>query len=310
MTLASTDMSDDRPIRRRSRATGQVLYWITKALAPDLSSMDGLQKAIRRDRARGPARPSRRLLKKMEFYEESQNGSAVFHVKRRGSGSKRLHLLYLHGGAFVLNLQSIQWRLVDGLLAKVDADMTIPIYPLGPEATWRETMDLNKAVYLGMVQAHGAESIVVVGDSAGGAMSLLLAHAMRDGGGPTPAALVLYSPVFDLSASGEDQPDLERRDPAISINLVRNCARLWAPDLAPTDPRVSALFADQTNLPPTLIFTGDREVLESDARRLKKRNPAVDHRSYPEMAHVFPVGGLREGKHAYEVTARFIATHT
>ncbi|MBL0888632.1 alpha/beta hydrolase [Myceligenerans sp. I2] len=41
---------------------------------------------------------------------------------------------------------------------------------------------------------------------------------------------------------------------------------------------VSALYADHTGLPPTLIFSGDREMLDSDARRLQQANPLVDHR--------------------------------
>jgi acetyl esterase/lipase len=305
----TTSTRAPRAIRPRSRLVGQLLYWLTKSLAPDLRSMEALQTAIRKDRDNGPARPSKRLLKKLEFFEERRDGRPVFHVARRGRGVSRLHLLYLHGGAFVLDLQDIQWKLVDGLLTQLDAEMAIPIYPLGPEATWRETMTCITSIYLDLVESVGAENVVVAGDSAGGGLALLLAQAMRDDGKAKPAALVLFSPVLDLSVSGADQPALERRDAAISISLIRNAGSLWAPDLPPDDPRVSPLFADQEGLPPTLVFTGDREVLESDARRLKVRNPAVDHRSYAEMPHVFPVGGLREGRHAYRETAAFIEAH-
>ncbi|MGQ4619471.1 alpha/beta hydrolase fold domain-containing protein [Nocardia sp. R7R-8] len=301
-------------IRMRGRFSGELLFRVSKViagvLAPGFDTMEGLQKAIRKNRAQGPARPSKRLLRKLDFSEERRDGTLIFHAARRdGAPQKPVKLLYLHGGAFVLDLQSIQWNLVAGLLDQVDADVIIPIYPLGPEAQWRETTEFIKSLYLELVREHGAENIVLTGDSAGGGLSMLLALAMRDEGGPAPAALVLFSPIFDMGASGADQPALERRDPSLSINLVHNAHTLWAPDVSPEDPRISPLYADQRDLPPTLVFSGDREILHSDALRLKKINPDIDHRSYAEMAHVFPVGGTREGADAFAAAADFISAH-
>ncbi|WP_285814609.1 alpha/beta hydrolase [Microbacterium sp. Marseille-Q6648] len=214
------------------------------------------------------------------------------------------------GGAWVMDMQGIQYGLVAGLLKNLDADITMAIYPLAPERHWKETMAFCRDLYLEMVEEHGAESIVITGDSAGGNIAMLLAQSLRDDGGPLPAALVLYSPVLDLSASGHDQAELERRDPSVTRSLIRNGAALWAPGLEPKDPRISPLYADQAGLPPTLIFTGDREVLDSDARRLVEVNPEVDHRCYAEMAHVFPIGGTRESAHAFRETAAFVARET
>jgi acetyl esterase/lipase len=102
--------------------------------------------------------------------------------------------------------------------------MTMAIYPLAPEHTWSEAMAFNESLYLDMAREHGAENIIVTGDSAGGGMSLLLAQSLRDQGKPQPAALALFSPVLDLSASGEDQPALEHRDPTVTISL-----KCWNP---------------------------------------------------------------------------------
>ncbi|WP_329407880.1 alpha/beta hydrolase [Nocardia vinacea] len=312
--MTSTDVAGS-PIRMRSRLNGQLLFWFSKGmarvLAPHYDTMEGLQSAIRKDRARGPARPPKRLLRKLVVREELHDDMLVFRVSPRGGATnKKLQLLYLHGGAFVLDLQRIQWNLVARLLAEVDADMTIPIYPLGPEATWQQTMAAVEKVYLDLANEHGASNVVVTGDSAGGGLSLLLAQAMRDNEKPMPNALVLFSPIFDLSASGEDQPALERRDPSLSLSLVKNAFDLWAPSMSPQDPRISPLFADHANLPPTIVFSGDREILDSDARRLKEVNPAIQHLSYAEMAHVFPIGGTREGTHAMREAAAFIKAST
>lgn len=84
---------------------------------------------------------------------------------------------------------------------------------------------------------------------------------------------------------------------------------MWLKGLPADDPRVSPLFASQENLPPTIVFSGDREILHSDALRLKQKNPSVEHRAYPEMMHVFPVSPLREAKQALDEAAAFIQQH-
>lgn len=288
---------------------GWALYNFVKLVAPNLSDPATLRKIIAKDRKAGPALPPTKLLAKIDFRETVEAGMRVFRVSRKGASEPRLKLLYLHGGAYVLDLQAIQWNIISGLLERIDAEIIAPIYPLGPEADWRQTTSAVEAHYVGLVEQFGADNIMVVGDSAGGGLALLLAQAMRDQGRPQPAALVLYSPALDLSGSGPDQPALEKRDPALSLRLVGEVASMWLKGHSAKDPRVSPLFADQSNLPPTIIFSGDREILHSDALRLKAANPSVDHRAYPEMMHVFPVSPLREAKQALDETADFIQRH-
>ncbi|WP_278987689.1 alpha/beta hydrolase [Sphingobium yanoikuyae] len=292
--------------KRGLNLRGWALYNFAKLIAPNISDPAVLRKMISQDRANGPALPPKGLLKKIDFHESAGNGMRIFHARRKGAPETSLKLLYLHGGAYVLDFQAIQWNLVAGLLERVDGEVVAPIYPLAPEAGWRQTMAAVRAHYLALVEANGAENIIVFGDSAGGGIALLLAQALRDAGEPQPRALVLFSPCLDLSGSGADQPALEKRDPALSLRLVETIAPMWAKDLPANDPRVSPLFGEHHDLPPTMIFSGDREILDSDALRLKAINPSVDHRHYAEMMHVWPVSPIREGRQALDEAAAFI----
>lgn len=285
---------------------GWAFYHFVKLLSPDLGDPQVLAETIRKDRLAGPKLPPKKLRERLDFHETVDSGMRVFRVRGRGAPDTPLKLLYLHGGAYVLDLQEIQWNLVAGLLDRIDAEVIIPIYPLGPEAGWQETTSAIRSHFLELERSYGCGNIVVCGDSAGGGLALLLAQAMRDEGLQQPRALVLYSPALDLGGTGADQPVLERRDPALSLRMLKLIGPMWLKGLAATDPRVSPLFADQDNLPPTIIFTGDREILHSDGLRLKLRNPAVIHRSYPEMMHVFPVSPLREARQALDETADFL----
>lgn len=288
---------------------GWAFYHFVKLLTPNLSDPNVLAETIRKDRAQGPSKPPRKLSDRLEWRESAENGMRVFRARRKGAPATGLKVLYLHGGAYVLDLQAIQWNLIDGLLSRIDAEVVAPIYPLGPEANWEVTTSAIRGHFLSLAAEYGPENIIVCGDSAGGGLALLLAQAMRDEEMPQPRALVLFSPALDLSGSGPDQPALERRDPALSLKMLKEIGPMWLKGLSPEDPRVSPLFASQDNLPPTIIFTGDREILHSDGLRLKLRNPSVVHRGYPEMMHVFPVSPLREARQALDEAAAFIEEH-
>ena len=295
--------------RNGAALRGKAFYYLVKLMSPNLSDPKVLRATIEKDRADGPKRPPEKLLSKIDVREDSYGSMLVFHATRKAAPPSRLKLLYLHGGAYVLDLQEIQWNLVVGLLERIDAEVIAPIYPLGPEASWRETTTAGREHYLSLVEAYGADNIVICGDSAGGGLALLLAQAMRDDKLPQPRALVLFSPALDVSGSGPDQPALERRDPALSLRMLHEIQPMWLKGLSPTDPRVSPLFANQDDLPPTIIFSGDRDILHSDALRLKAINPMVDHRSYPEMMHVWPVSPLPEARQALDEAAAFIGQH-
>lgn len=305
-SVVVTAMAAAAAIKNWSSLRGWGFYYLVKAMAPDFANPHALKAMIQKDRAQGPKLPPKRLLAELEFSEAEHNGMRIFHAKRKDAQSSPLKLLYLHGGAFLLDLQAIQWTLIAGLLQRVDAEIIIPIYPLGPEASWMETTSAVQNYYHALTEIYGAQNIMVVGDSAGGGLALLLAQAMRDAKQPQPQALILFSPLLDVSGSGPDQPMLEKRDPVLSLQMLREIQPMWLQGLSPQDPRFSPLFASQNDLAPTIIFSGDRDILHSDALRLKALNPEVDHRSYPEMMHVWPVSPLREARQALDEAAKFI----
>jgi monoterpene epsilon-lactone hydrolase len=301
-------------VRRAARRTGiSVEAWMVSQLAgflaPDLAGPGKLAQAIDKDRLKGPSPPPRKMLQHIDFADETRAGCRVFRATPHAAAASDLRLIYLHGGAFVLDLLAVQWTLVDGLMRRVGAEVIAPIYPLAPEHGWEEGLGAVERLYLDVAAEVGASNVVIFGDSAGGGLALSLAQRLRDNGAPAPAALVLFSPWLDVSVTGADQPDIERRDPALSIGFLREAGELWAKDIPVSDPRVSPLFGDQSGLPPTIVFSGTRDVLDSDALRLAHANSSVEHQHYPEMIHVWPSAPTPEGRRALDEAAAFIRQH-
>lgn len=141
--------------------------------------------------------PSKRVLKKIDVTRADLNGRPVYRVSPRLVGGDELagHLLYLHGGAYVLDLMPhFHWPAIAKLANVVRRTMSVPIYPIAPEHSYREVFPFLLRVYGRMLETRDPSSIAFMGDSAVGGMAFALCHAMRDAGLPQPTDAVLLSP--------------------------------------------------------------------------------------------------------------------
>jgi acetyl esterase/lipase len=173
-------------------------------------------------------------------------------------------------------------------------------------------MDDGCSVYRALLAAGmPPERIVIVGDSAGGGLAMSILLALRDEGVPMPAAVVLISPFADLAGAGESLRTKAARDPVLDAIAVARVAERYIPQLAPTDPRVSSVYASLEGFPPMLIHVGTDEVLLSDAQRLAQRAqaagvPVILH-EWEGMWHCFALNpALPESQAALKSIADFV----
>jgi acetyl esterase/lipase len=151
---------------------------------------------------------------------------------------------------------------------------------------------------------------ILMGDSAGGGLSLVLARSLRNGGHPQPKEIVLLSPWLDITMSEESQPDLDRRDPYLAIAGLREAGALYAGSLNPRDPAVSPLYGDLHGLGSLSTFIGTRDVLLADSRRLRANAEAegvpLEYREYEGMFHAWMIASIPEAREASVRIARLV----
>jgi epsilon-lactone hydrolase len=181
-------------------------------------------------------------------------------------------ILWAHGGGFVVGDHRTHAGLAGHLALAAGAAVYLPEYRLAPEHPHpAATDDLFSAYRTLLDRGHDPARVAIGGDSAGGAIAVLTALAIREMDVPSPAALVLISPVTDLALSGASVESKERADPMLRRSFLEFGYRSFAGPLALTDPRISPLYADLHGLPPTLIQVGGDEVLLDDSLRLADR---------------------------------------
>ena len=212
-------------------------------------------------------------------------------VSRRGHDEGRT-ILYLHGGAYVIGSPRTHRDLVLRIARASRARALVIDYRLAPEHPHPAALEDALEAYRRLLKSGiDPARLAVMGDSAGGGLTLALLLALRDAGDPLPACAVGLSPWTDLTASGPSMKTHRRKDPLLDPDSIRYYAGLYAPEGDLGRPYVSPLFGDFSGLPPLLIHVGGAEVLLDDSTRLVVKARAagvkVEFKVWPGMIHVF-----------------------
>ncbi len=268
-----------------------------------------LKASIAKARAKKVAGPGKGLHRKFNVAETNIDGHPIFTLTPR-SGSHR-RILYIHGGAYVLDMQPGYWGLLGEMVQRTDAALVAPCYPLTPEHDWQQSYDWMMQVYDTLVDEVGAENITIMGDSAGAGFALGLTQMLRDQGKAMPHKMVLLSPWLDVSMTDPMQPALAKKDRILGIDGLRAAGKWWAGEGGAVDtPPVSPLFDSLDSLPPIAVFTGTFDLLWPDARKLKERAEAaglaLDYFEAPAMQHVWMLFPIPEAKKTRQQIAAFI----
>ncbi|MBO6767492.1 MAG: alpha/beta hydrolase [Erythrobacter sp.] len=276
------------------------------------SEPDKFDERIAKLRAQKPSRPRAKWHKRFAIREFASRGFPVVTIEPKdGARPDAPHLLYLHGGGYVMDIAAVHWDTVADLCERLEASATVPIYPLAPENKAEDVLAAMRSLYHELADRYGAKNITVMGDSAGGGMSLALAQLLKSEGAAMPGSLVLYSPWLDATATAEGQRAIEKRDRMLAVSGLEACGAMYRGDLSVDDPRVSPLFGELEGLPPMAIFSGTSDILLVDGRRLAERlgdegMPEHIYREYEDMFHVWMLLPVPEGKRARGETVDFI----
>lgn len=226
-------------------------------------------------------------------------------------------ILYLHGGAYVLGSAHAYRHFAGQFAARTQLPAFVADYRLAPEHPFPAAIEDAQAAYRGLLDA-GYRQIIVVGDSAGGGLSLALlsqlqARAAADA--TAPVAAVLMSPWTDMALTGESLASKAEADPMLTRHMIAANADLVLGTAQATDPRASPLYAQLQGLPPLQIHVGTSEILLDDSVRYAQRAQAAgvqaELHTWQDMPHVFPaiIGMLEAADRALALMAAFMHAH-
>ncbi|MBR2460367.1 MAG: alpha/beta hydrolase fold domain-containing protein [Clostridia bacterium] len=211
-------------------------------------------------------------------------------------------ILYLHGGGFVSGDIEYCKGFSSLLAARFNVRVFAAAYRLAPEAPFPAALDdaLNAYKYL-LSCGYSSSRIVLCGESAGGGLIYSLAARLRELSLPMCGGFIAISPWTDMTASGESYARNASADPSMTKERLRFFSEAYTHD--PSDPLVSPLFGELTDLPPSLIFAGEDEIMLSDSvllhQKLTDSGCESELTVAPGMWHAYLLYNFKERKNDY-----------
>ncbi|GAB1811542.1 acetyl hydrolase/esterase MbtJ [Mycobacterium sp. MUNTM1] len=221
-------------------------------------------------------------------------------------------IYYVHGSGYAVCSPKTHRRLTSWLSALTGLPVFSIDYRLAPKHRFPTAADDVRAGWDWLVNTCGVppKQIVIAGDSAGGHLSVdLLLQPEVD----HPAAMVLLSPLYDLTFELSLARERIRPDPATRAASAVRLVGLYHSGMELTHQRLTLDVAGGAPLPPTLIQAGGAEMLQEDARQLAADIRAAGGRCelqiWPHQVHVFQAlpRMTPEAAKAMAYVARFIA---
>lgn len=207
------------------------------------------------------------------------------------NGYERI-ILYIHGGAYVLNISVNLAQTCDRLAGKLNAKVYIPLYTLSPQGTYKEGYELMNHVYEEILAED--KEVIFMGDSAGGGLALGFTEDLAENQKAMPSKMILFSPWVDVTMTNPDIADYADADLTLSSYGLIECGKMWAGDLNVNDRKISPLYYEHWDkLPPTMLFVGTAEIFYPDvtqaAKKMFESGSDVTLVIGNGLYHVFPV---------------------
>ncbi|KAF5016463.1 hypothetical protein F66182_11847 [Fusarium sp. NRRL 66182] len=288
----------------KARIVSWIIWWRFKST---WQSAQGINNRIAKERL-GPERvPPKHLYREFTVEEYKKKGFVsdyyVYIVSPKTETPTRGRILYLHGGGFVFDITPQHWELVAQLARRLNASVTVPIYPLGPETPLMKMYEFVQPLHDELASAPDSTPFWVMGDSAGGTMALVLTQNARMAGLEIAQRLVSITPCTDSSLVNPDLHAAAHKDPWLDVPGIAEITRLICPEMNTKHPAVSPIYGN-LELPPMLVFAAEQDLLTPDTIKMvdmaRGRGTNVDLVVGEGMIHVWPILPIWEGRQAID----------
>ncbi|MEZ4429156.1 MAG: alpha/beta hydrolase fold domain-containing protein, partial [Nannocystaceae bacterium] len=193
---------------------------LRKALIEDVAPAFRLEVPLEQQRVALDAIGANAMLPEGATFEpRALAGLPAQWVVGRGGRTDRA-LLHLHGGGYVMGTCQSHRGLSAWIAEATGVQVVIPEYRLAPEHPFPAALEDAIACYHALCERLDPSAIALVGDSAGGGLTLATLLSLRDVGARLPAAAVVLSPWTDMTFSGATIKTRAAIDPWIDPSLL------------------------------------------------------------------------------------------
>lgn len=188
-------------------------------------------------------------------------------------------VLYVHGGAFIGGKFPTYAGICGQLAKRLNARVYWIDYRLAPEMPFPAASDDAFHAYCALARDFPGDPLAIIGDSAGGNLTLstllrvrdTLAGGQHDPGLRMPQCAIAMSAATDLASASPSRQANDKSDCALSARIIDYAAGLYLAGHDACDPYASPLFGELHDLPPLLLSVSEAEVVRDDTYRFANR---------------------------------------
>ncbi len=232
-------------------------------------------------------------------------------IKPQNAKPEKL-IFYVHGGGYVSGSCNDHRTVVAKIANLTGITNLLFEYRLAPEFPFPHALNDSLEVYRQVLNTgFRPENIVIMGESAGGGLSLALLLALKQTEISFPKAVVAISPWTDLTLSGESYVSKNKKSVA-PLDSWKVFSHHYIGDADARNPLISPLYGNLKGFPPLFINSAvDDELFDDGKQFFEKAKAAGVDAKFTEgkgMVHCYPLLSplFKEAKQAMDEIVEFI----
>lgn len=227
-----------------------------------------------------------------ELKVENYIGRKVFVVTPKSREKTDKIILYFHGGSYMAEATKQHWEFIGKLIDDTGATVILPDYPLTPKYNYKDVFNMVVPLYKEINERIDIENrLIVMGDSAGGGLSLALLERMSEENFKMPEKTILISPWLDVRLNNPDIEEVEKRDKKLNKEALKLSGIAYAGEDGINSYLVNPIDGDLSKIKNLTILVGTDDILNPDAYKLQEKakevNVEIDLKEYENASHIW-----------------------
>lgn len=218
-------------------------------------------------------------------------GRKVFIITPKNEQKSEKVILYLHGGSYVAETSSNHWKFLEKLVKDTNATIILPDYPLTPKYTYKDVFTMITPLYKEIIEEVSTDNLILMGDSAGGGMSLALLEKLSSEKVEMPYKTILISPWLDVRLENPEIDKIQKYDKDLNKETLKIAGIAYAGEDGMNSYLVNPIDGDLSKLKNVTIFTGTYDILNPDVHVLEekaqKANVELKIKEYDGAGHIW-----------------------
>ena len=215
----------------------------------------------------------------------------IFIITPKEETTNPLKILYFHGGSYIAEASKDHWDFIQKIVETTKATVIMPDYPLTPKHNYKDVFEMVEPLYKEIIQKIDTKNLILMGDSAGGGLTLALEEKIGEKNIPQPQKTILISPWLDVRLNNPKIDEVQKTDKELNKETLLLAGIAYAGEDGINSYLVNPIDGDLSKLQNIVIFTGTNDILNPDvsvlAEKAKQVGVNIKVKKYKDAPHIW-----------------------